>query len=352
MPIRAIHSHLRNNQLIRFILVGALNTLFSYAIYAAGIWFGLEYYEASLVGLIIGILFSFKTQGALVFGNSDNRLILLFAANWALIYACMIGVIALLMRAGLNEYWAGLLALPPVAGLSFLSQKFIVFNARSRKPGVNSALVSDAESSLPLYFYIANYRFFLRRLLLRNGYGEIRYGVHSYGIPILRWWGDAANLNIGKYCSIGKNVRIFLGGNHRSDWITTYPFPAFSNWRTTISLRDCTSSHGNIAIGNDAWLGEGSIILSGVTIGNGAVVGAGAVVTKDVPDYSIVAGNPARLVRKRFSDEQIVQLNRISWWNWDNNKVQNNIPLLLSGNIQEFIKQHLDEQSPAIAACD
>lgn len=341
------HEMLLEKQFIRFLIVGLLNTMFSYAIYAICIWFGLAYYEASLIGLIIGILFSFRTQGRLVFRNSDNRLIFLFSINWVVIYACMVGVISALVRLGLNDYWAGLLALPLVAGLSYLTQKNIVFKKSGLGRFVNPSIDQVAESRVPLTFYIKNYRHFLRRLLVRNGYGRIHYGSHTYGLPQVRWWGEEANLIIGKFCSIGKDVEILLGGNHRSSWVSMYPFPAFGDWRCHVPTNNHTSTRGDVTIGNDVWLGQGSVILSGVRIGNGAVVGAYAVVSKDIPDYSIAVGNPAKVVRKRFSDEQIAQLNVIAWWNWDFVKIQANIPKLLSYDIQDFIRHH-EAEAPCV----
>lgn len=318
-------------QFFRFATIGMVNTVFSYGIYAAAIFLGFSYVIASLVSLVLGILFSFKTQGAFVFKNTDNRLFFLFVLNWLLIYLFMVGFIAIMVRIGFNEYWAGILAMPPLAIFSYLTQKFIVFK---NKPAV------DGSSSLPLRLYVKNYRHFIRKLTIRNSCGQIQYGANSYGIPLVRWWGEEANLVIGKYCSIAKDVEIFLGGNHRTDWVSTYPFPAFRNWPKDIPLKECCISRGNVIIGNDVWIGSGAIILSGVTIGNGAVIGSHAIVTRSVPDYAIVAGNPARVVRIRFTAEQVVQLNNLAWWNWDIEKVRKNVNGLLSDDIDSFIQKH------------
>lgn len=116
-------------------------------------------------------------------------------------------------------------------------------------------------------------------------------GRGTYGNPTVLHWGEPTTLKVGCFCSIAADVKIFLGGNHRTDWITTYPFPAF--WKSAAHIKGHPSSRGDVIIGHDVWIGEGAVILSGVRIGNGAVVAASAVVTRDVPPYGIVAGNPA-----------------------------------------------------------
>jgi acetyltransferase-like isoleucine patch superfamily enzyme len=198
----------------------------------------------------------------------------------------------------------------------------------------------EGRSILPMPFYAKNYKHFVRLLTIRNGFGKIQYGAHSYGIPLVRWWGEKTNLRIGKYCSIAKNVEILLGGNHRTDWVSTYPFPAFRIWPKDVSINECRVSRGDVTIGNDVWIGSGAVILSGVTIGNGAVIGSHAIVTRSVPDYAIVVGNPARIVRMRFSAEQVTQLNNLAWWDWDVKKVRNNIGGILSDDITGFIHQN------------
>ena len=120
------------------------------------------------------------------------------------------------------------------------------------------------------------------------------------------------------------------------DWITTSPL---HNSRKRAKLQDrYSSSKGDVVIGNDVWIGHGATILSGVTIGHGAVIGACAVVTKDVPPYGIVVGAPARLVRKRFSDEDIALLLNLKWWDWPDAKIDRAMPLLLSSDIAGLIK--------------
>lgn len=117
-------------QVARFLVVGVFNTGFSYAVYAVLLWVGLNFVLANLVAVLLGILFSFRTQGRFVFRNTDKRLIFRFAGCWGAIFLINIGLIALLMRAGLNSYWAGAVALVPITVISYFAQKVLVFGPR------------------------------------------------------------------------------------------------------------------------------------------------------------------------------------------------------------------------------
>lgn len=114
-------------------------------------------------------------------------------------------------------------------------------------------------------------------------------------MPEVYDWHEGSIFRIGGYCSIADNVEIFLGGLHRTGWISTFPFPAFI--KEAASVENYNGTRGDVEIGNDVWLCSGCTILSGVTIGNGAVVACGSMVTRDVEPYSVVAGNTARHVR-------------------------------------------------------
>jgi acetyltransferase-like isoleucine patch superfamily enzyme len=183
-----------------------------------------------------------------------------------------------------------------------------------------------------------------------NEYSELekyKIGPFSYGRPQLLFENDFATLTIGNYCSIANGVKIFLGGNHRIDWVSTYPFnDTPKEFETAKHITGHPATKGDVNVGNDVWIGYNAIILSGVTIGDGAVVGAGSVVSKSIGAYEIWAGNPAKFVKKRFSDEEIASLLKIKWWNWTYDKVQLNIDQLCQDNIKLFInKNHEKENS-------
>lgn len=188
-----------------------------------------------------------------------------------------------------------------------------------------------------LRFVLKNYKHWIRRLIHRGPGGHVRIGNHTYGAPTIRWWGESANLSIGKFCSIADDVEIFLGGNHRTDWASTYPFPVFRQWREARHITGHPHTKGDVTIGNDVWLGAGCVILSGVTIGDGAVVGCRSVVTRDVPDYAIVAGNPATIVRMRFKPDQIQALEEIAWWDWEPSAIRDALSRMLSSDVARFL---------------
>jgi acetyltransferase-like isoleucine patch superfamily enzyme len=192
---------------------------------------------------------------------------------------------------------------------------------------------------MKLRFALKNHRHLIKRFLARSNYGRISVGRYTYGEPKIRWWGEAANLTIGKFCSIAEGVEIFLGGNHRTDWISTFPFSVMREWPDARGIKGHPGTNGDVAIGNDVWLGAGSVILSGVTIGNGAVVGCRSVVTRSVPDYAIVAGNPAKVVRMRFSPETIRRLVESRWWDWNPARIRRHMRLMLSTDVEAFLKE-------------
>lgn len=171
--------------------------------------------------------------------------------------------------------------------------------------------------------------------LLAERYPQYRIGRGSYGdLVVARYKGDA-QLVMGAWCSVAANVQVMLGGEHRMDWVTTYPFNAMDP--RFADLEGHPRTKGDVVIGNDVWLGREAMILSGVTIGDGAVVGARALVTRDVPPYGIVAGNPATLVRKRFDDETIARLLALKWWDWPDDRIAGAVRAMSSRDVNDFL---------------
>jgi len=171
--------------------------------------------------------------------------------------------------------------------------------------------------------------------LFRAKFARFEIGEGSYGDADILEFGNDGNITIGAYCSFAGGVKIFLGGEHRTDWVTTYPFIALEE--SLGHLQGHPHSRGDVVIGNDVWIGREAIVLSGVTIGDGAVVGARAVVRKDVPPYAIVAGNPANVMRMRFPPETVERLLRVAWWTWPRERILDAAPLLLTSDIEKFL---------------
>ena len=173
-------------------------------------------------------------------------------------------------------------------------------------------------------------------LILAPRYPEHQIGYATYGGLEVRYAGDGGKLRVGAYCSFANGVQVFLGGEHRLDWVTTYPFPAMDD--RFAHIKGHPRVKGDVVIGNDVWVGREAMITSGVTIGDGAVIGAGAVVTRDVPPYAIAVGNPARVIRSRFAPEIVERLLALGWWNWPPERVEQAVPRLLSTDIEAFLE--------------
>lgn len=181
------------------------------------------------------------------------------------------------------------------------------------------------------------YRIELRRL---TAAGRTRWGRHSYGHPrILTFEGDRTVLVVGAFVSIAKDVTFLLGGNHPTDRVTTFPFRL--RWSLTSLPHDgFPHSKGDIVVGNDVWIAHGCVVTSGVTIGSGSVVAANSTVVSDVPPYSVVAGNPARVVRKRFDDATVERLLALSWWDWPDAEIRRHVPALSSPDAAALLDLH------------
>jgi len=172
-------------------------------------------------------------------------------------------------------------------------------------------------------------------LRFKRQYPEHTIGRHCYGVPKIKFPHKNATLKIGSYCSIAKNVQIVMGGIHRTDWISTYPFQAF--FKEAAHIKNAELTNGDVVIGNDVWLCDNVTILSGITIGDGAVIANGAVVTKSVAPYEIVGGNPAKHIRWRFDEETRTALLTTAWWDWPDEEVLSVVDLLCTQNTNAFL---------------
>lgn len=169
---------------------------------------------------------------------------------------------------------------------------------------------------------------------LQEKFPQYEIGIGSYGDLRVYDWGNAT-LKMGNYCSVAGGVKIFLGGAHHSEWVTTYPFNVL--WESGKCADAETVSKGDVVIGNDVWIATDAVVMSGVTVGDGAVIGARAVVTKDVYPYEVVVGNPAQVAKKRFDEETIARLLEIKWWDWEVERIEKALPLLMQEDIRRFI---------------
>tara|TARA_R110002051_G_scaffold188453_2_gene257878 strand:+ start:207 stop:830 length:624 start_codon:yes stop_codon:yes gene_type:complete len=145
-------------------------------------------------------------------------------------------------------------------------------------------------------------------------------------------------LIIGKFCMIASDVKFIMNGaNHLTKSLSTYPFAIFGNgWENAMEGKTYPQK-GDIKIGNDVWIGYNATIMAGVTIGNGAIIATNATVIKDVAPYSIVGGNPAKEIKKRFSEDTISKLLELKWWNWDIKKITTNVQNLTDNFIEKLI---------------
>jgi acetyltransferase-like isoleucine patch superfamily enzyme len=183
--------------------------------------------------------------------------------------------------------------------------------------------------------------------------GAAVIGDYSYGAPSLWYIGLGLRFICGKYCSFGPDVTVMLASNHRHDWATTYPFPGFlGEWPAAAGMTGHVAGKGDVVVGNDVWVGFGAMLGSGVHVGDGAVIAARSVVVKDVPPYAIVGGNPARVIRYRFDEPTIGALLRLRWWDWPRERVEANLPLLLSPDISTFIDANTPREPPAEPGAD
>ena len=186
---------------------------------------------------------------------------------------------------------------------------------------------------------------YLRRFLRKTGlkkpkksfqekYPQFQIGRGTHYTPRI-YFAKFANLKVGAFSTFDPTVQIFLGGDHRYDWVTSN---AIWNY---LPGKACPEGHpktkGDVTIGNDAYIATEAVIMSGVTIGDGAVIGARALVSRDIPPYAVAVGNPARVVKKRFDEETISRLLKIRWWDWDDDRIRKAFPLMMSDDIEAFL---------------
>ena len=148
-------------------------------------------------------------------------------------------------------------------------------------------------------------------------------------------------LIIGKFCQIASGVEFVMNGaNHQMNSVSTFPFYTLEGWEQTPPTQNDLPIKGDTIIGNDVWIGQNATILPGVHIGDGAIIGANSVVGSNVEPYTIVAGNPAKVIRKRFDDDLIGIMEKLKWWDKSIEEINNLISLLTNSNL-EYVKEEL-----------
>jgi len=167
--------------------------------------------------------------------------------------------------------------------------------------------------------------------------GKSTYGAHNIEIY---YWGENTWLDIGNFCSISGHIEVYLGGNHRIDWATTYPFGHINQQiYPNFKGEGHPQTKGNVKIGNDVWVGTRVTIMSGVTIGDGACLANNSVITKDVEPYSVVGGNPFKLIKKRFDDKTINKLLELKWWELEDYHINEMSPYLCNENFKDYLDE-------------
>ena len=239
----------------------------------------------------------------------------------------------------------------PVLGLDEVDNKssFIVVSLRGYNTDVIERIRRYGFTDNSIYVLSAGVNYNTEDII----YKGCVIGKYTYGYEgLLEFYPIASS--IGRYCSINSTAKIW--NNHSLDCITTHPFldyPIYMTWEKYLDRKKIIAKYGlhrnnnqyenseirnnkSVVIGNDVWIGANAIILPGITIGDGAVIAAGAVVTKDVEAYGIVAGNPAKMIRKRFDENTINELLEIKWWNWSESEIERNIELFFCP--ENFVK--------------
>ncbi len=183
-------------------------------------------------------------------------------------------------------------------------------------------------------------------LLKNDSYTKIGEKTYDNGAKVWRW--SNTPLTIGNYCSIANNVNFIIDeGYHKISSITNFPIAnnLFKNENTINGIDKKTflskfKQKEGITIGNDVWIGMGAYIMPGVTVGNGVTIAANSVVTKPVADYSVVAGSPAKVIKVKHDERTVQELNKIAWWNWEEELIKERISDFYGG-INNFINKYV-----------
>lgn len=161
------------------------------------------------------------------------------------------------------------------------------------------------------------------------------YNFEKNVLYLFEFMGD--KLIFGKFCQIATGVRFLMNGaNHALDGFSTYPFKVFGKSWKEVPMN--ARSKGDTVIGNDVWIGNSATVLQGIKVGDGAIIGACSLVTKDVPPYAIVGGNPAQVIRKRFEESTIERLLALRWWDWPVEKITEHLNFLTQGTSEALEK--------------
>lgn len=167
----------------------------------------------------------------------------------------------------------------------------------------------------------------------------ITWGRYTYGYDQIQMIDHNGDLHIGSFCSIGPNLKALLLAGHRIDWATTYPFGrVFKDKFNEFDGEGGEIIKGDIRIGNDVWIGRDVSIMGGINVGDGAVIAANSHVVNDVKPYTVVGGNPAKLLYYRFDQETIQKLLELKWWNFDDEMINKISPLLCSNNFTDLFE--------------
>lgn len=182
------------------------------------------------------------------------------------------------------------------------------------------------------YYHKENFEDYCVRYLL--GDGSTKNYKDLFGEKF-----DFDKLTIGKFCSIGSGAVFILAGNqgHNSSWVSTYPF---NGKREFSKSKNGFVKSGDTVVGNDVWIGTEAMIMPGVSIGDGAIIGSRSLVTKDVPPYTVVGGNPAKILKIRFNESEINMLKELSWWNWPVEQINEAMEYICSNKIEDFYNKY------------